>query len=364
MKKLFAILLCVCLMLSVVACAPATNNPTTGATEAPTDPAPVEAEYKLGMGIVVSTASSKTGLAQVDATVATVVTDKDGKIVAARIDVAQNKFDLTADFATEVAKTFETKMELGDRYGMAASPYSPDNNGDGKVLEWDAQAKAFETYVVGKTGAEVAALQTQEVNGHHIAVDEALLTAGCTIQIGDFMAAVEKACKDEQGMTFKTAETFTLGVAAKTTAADSTAATAEAEGVIKMYSDFAATVVAGGKVIATLNDAIQPNVNVDTEGNIVSATFKATKRELKEEYNMAAFGQPNVEGGTVKEWYIQSAAFSNHVVGMTGAEIAAMETKEVNAHQISVDETLLAAGCTMQITGICAVVAQAATNAR
>jgi hypothetical protein len=41
-----------------------------------------------------------------------------------------------------------------------------------------------------------------------------------------------------------------------------------------------------------------------------------------------------------------------------------MQTKEVNNHQISVDEALLNAGCTMQITGICAVVAQAANNAR
>ena len=132
-----------------------------------------------------------------------------------------------------------------------------------------------------------------------------------------------------------------------------------------MYTDIACAVVAEGKVIATLNDAIQPKIAINAAGECTPA-FSATKRELKEGYNMAAYGQPNVEGGTVKEWYIQSEAFSKYVVdkGMTATEIASMETKEVNAHQISVDEALLSAGCTMQITGICAVVAQAANNAR
>ena len=350
MKRLFAIVLCLCMLLTFfVAC---NDEPET----------PAEADYKLGMGVVVSMDSSKTGTAQVDATVATVVTDKDGKIVACRIDVAQNKMTVT-DGAVEATKTFETKMELGDRYNMAA--YGQPNVEGGTVKEWYVQTKAFEQYVVGKTAAEVAAIQTKEVNNHQIAVDEALLNAGCTMQITEFMAAVVKACNDEQGMSFKTAAAFTLGVAAKTTVDSATkAATAEADGVVAMYTDFACAVVADGKVIATLNDAIQPKIGMNAAGEITTKTFTATKRELKEGYNMAAYGQPNIEGGTVKEWYIQSAAFSSYVVGKTAAEIAGMQTKEVNNHMISTEQALLDAGCTMQITGICAVVAQSATNAR
>ena len=345
MKKILAIALCLIMVLAVVAC----------------EKAPAEADYKLGLGVVVSTASSKEGNAQVDATIATVVTDAEGKIVLCRIDVAQNKMAIT-DGAVDTAKTFETKMELGSRYGMEGKV---DNDGNGVMLEWDAQAKAFESYVVGKTGAEVAALQTQEAGGHQIAVDTALLEAGCSMQITDFMAAVAKACADEQGMAFKAVPgSFTLGVAAKTSAADSKAATAEADGLVAMYSDIACAVVADGKVIATLNDAIQPKIDITVAGVPTAQEFKGTKRELKEGYNMAAYGQPNVEGGTVKEWYIQSAAFSSYVLGKTAAEIAGMQTKEVNAHQISVEQALLDAGCTMQITGICAVVAQAANNAR
>ena len=345
MKKILAIALCLIMVLAVVAC----------------EKAPAEADYTLGMGVVVSTESSKTGNAQVDATIAAVVTDAEGKIVLCRIDVAQNKMNVT-DGAVDTAATFKTKMEKGTEYGMAGKV---DNDNNGVMLEWDEQAKAFEAYVVGKTVAEVEAIKTQEANGHQIAVDTALLEAGCSMQITDFIAAVVKACKDDQAMTFKAvAGSFTLGVAAKTTAASSTAATAEAEGSVQMYSDIACAVVADGKVIATLNDAIQPKITINAAGEIVDKTFKGTKRELKEGYNMAAYGAPNVEGGTVLEWYVQSAAFSNHVVGMTAAEIAGMETKEVNNHLISVDEALLAAGCTMQITGICAVVAQSATNAR
>ena len=72
-----------------------------------------------------------TGMLVVDATVAAVVLDANGKIVLCRIDVAQNKMDVTGG-AVDTAKTFETKMELGSRYGMAGII---DNNGDGVMKE-------------------------------------------------------------------------------------------------------------------------------------------------------------------------------------------------------------------------------------
>ena len=357
MKKLFAIVLCICMALSIVACGPK------------------EAEYKLGMGIVVSTAESKTGNAQVDATVATVVTDADGKIVACRIDVAQNKMTVT-DGAVDADQTFKTKMEKGDEYGMAAAVnYGMDWNGDGVVKEWYDQAKAFEAYVVGKTVTEVEAIKTQKLeSGYIIATDEALLSAGCTIQITDFIEAVAKACKDEQGVSFTAvADSFTLGVAANTSAEESTAASEEADGTVAMYSDFAATVVADGKIVAALNDAIQPKITINTAGEIVKAEFKATKRELKEDYNMSPavnYGMDWNGDGVVKEWYIQSAEFSKFVVGKTADEVKAMTTKAAAAegsgagYQISADDALLSAGCTIQISAIKDVVAEAVNNAR
>ena len=349
MKRILAIALCLVMALAIVACGGAK-----------------EAEYKLGMGVVVGMDSSKTGNAQVDATVATVVTDADGKIVLCRIDVAQNKMNVT-DGAVEADKTFKTKMELGDDYNMAK--YGAPNVEGGTVKEWYVQTKAFEQYVIGKTAAEVEAIKLQEVNAHQIAVDEALLNAGCTMQITEFMAAVVKACNDAQGMTFTAVEgTFTLGVAATTSVDSATkAATAEENGLVAMYSDFAATVVVDGKIVAALNDAIQPKITINAAGEIVEKSFTETKRNLKEGYNMSTYGagmDPNGDG-KVLEWYLQSEAFSKHVVGMTADEVAGMTTAANSiGYQMSTDADLVAAGCTIQITSIKAVMAQAAKNAR
>jgi hypothetical protein len=73
---------------------------------------------------------------------------------------------------------------------------------------------------------------------------------------------------------------------------------------------------------------------------------------------------PNGDG-KVYEWYLQSQAFSKHVVGMTGTAVAAMETQTNSiGYQMTTDEALLAAGCTIQITAIKAVVAESCANAR
>ena len=350
MKKIIALILALCLTLALVACGEK-------------QPAPQEAEYKLGMGVVLSMDSSKTELAQVDATVAAVVVDAEGKIVSCRIDVAQNKMAVVGG-AVDTAATFKTKMELGDAYGMAGKV---DNNGDGVMKEWYEQTKAFEAYVVGKTAAEVNSIETQVVNNHNIAVDTELLSAGCSMQITDFMAAVVKACNDDQAQTFKTAATFTLGVAAMTTAAESKAASKDGDGAVKMYTDFAAAVVADGKILAAVTDAVQPQMAINFLGEIVDKSFQATKRELKEGYNMATYGasMDNNGDGKVLEWYVQADAFAKYVVGKTGAEVKAMQTKTLdNGYVISADDALLNAGCTIQITGMTAVMGAACDNAR
>ena len=136
-----------------------------------------------------------------------------------------------------------------------------------------------------------------------------------------------------------------------------------------MYSDFAATVVVDGKIVAALNDAIQPNITINAAGEIVETSYKATKRELKEEYGMAPainYGMDWNGDGKVLEWYLQSAEFSKYVVGKTAADVEAMATKEVEGkgYVIPADDALLTAGCTIQITAIKAVVAQAVKNAR
>ncbi len=320
-------------------------------------------EYTLGMGVVVGLDSSKTGNAQVDATVATVVLDKDGKIVACRIDAVQNKIALGEDGSFTI-KNLLTKMELGDDYNMAK--YGHSLVGNETVKEWYEQAKAFETWCVGKTVSDIENMATQTMdNGYVISNDQALLGAGCTISIVDFRDAVVKACKDEQGVKFEAKGDITLGVAAISADSGSKAATAEADGAVQVYSDFAATVVQDGKVLATLNDAIQPKIAFNFAGEITGKTFVATKRELKEDYNMAKYGHSLVGNETVVEWYLQSAAFSAHVADKTVDEIKNLPTQTMdNGYVISNDQSLLGTGCTMQISGIIDVVVKAAGNAR
>ena len=295
MKKFVTAIILVCMTLSMAACGGSS-----------------EAEYKLGMGVVVSTDSSSDNNAQVDATVATVVTDANGKIVLCRLDCAQNKMDVTGG-AVDTAKTFLTKRELGDDYNMVK--YSD------ATLEWYQQAENFEAYCVGKTADEIAGIETKvNEEGYNVAVDETLY-ASCSISIEDFIGAVVKACSDEKGQTFKASGELKLGLAA-------------------------------------ITDSIQPVVNADKEGKIVDSTFKGTKRELGSDYGMVAYGN------AIAEWDAQAQAFANYTVGKTADEVRAIETTQ-NDHGYSVtaDETLYAS-CTMQITGMMAVLAQAADYAR
>ena len=369
-KVLVIAIVAVVVVLAVVlgvALAGNSSDPTTTTTTTTTTTGggtSTLATYKLGMGVAFG--GHKAG--ESNATVATVVLDKDGKIVACRLDVAQNKYGFDEDEEDIVFTRLVSKMELGDAYGMAGKV---DNNGDGVMKEWYEQAKAFESYVVGKTVAEVEAMTTQFVNNHNISTDDALLNAGCTIDIVDFKAAVVKACKDDQGMSFETDKTFTLGVAVNSEN-NGSAAEDEENYTIKMNVEFAAAVVIDGKIAAALNDAYQPEIVVE-DGEVASTTVGKgeenglkTKRELKEDYAMG--GKPwspdNDGDGRVLEWYVQSAAFSAHVVGMTGEQVAAMTTVEAGGHFISTDADLIGAGCTIQITGLQAVVAESVTNAR
>ena len=127
MKKILAMLLALCMIFALAACGetapaetkpaeePAAEAPAEEPAAAPEEPAeetapeaPAEepaaeepaaeepaaaGEYKLGMGISLNMDSSKEGNAQVDACAAAVVLDPEGKIVAVKIDVAQNKMD-------------------------------------------------------------------------------------------------------------------------------------------------------------------------------------------------------------------------------------------------------------------------------
>ena len=371
MKKILAMLLALCMIFALAACgetAPAETKPAeepaaeapaeepaaeapaeeAPAEEAPTEEAPAEeipaeAAYKLGLGVSLNMDSSKTGNAQVDATTAAVILDEQGKIVAVKIDVAQNKMDIT-DGAVDTEKEFLTKAELGDDYNMVKFSDA--------TLEWYQQAAAFEQFVLGMTGAEVEAMETVvNEEGHEVTTDETLY-ASCSISIGDFKEAVVKACNDEQAATFAGAGGFSLGLAIISKSDESTAPTAEEDGVVKMYSEYAAVVVDGdGVILAAVTDATQPQIKINAAGEIV------TKRELKEDYNMVKFSDATLE------WYQQAKNFTDYATGKTAEELRATETKTNDeGHNVFVDETLYAS-VSISIDGMINVVAKAADNA-
>ena len=180
MKKVLSIVMVLVLVLGLVAC---------GGGDADTD---TDATYKLGLGVSMSLSATDAsedadGNAQQDGTAAAVILDADGKIVACKIDVAQNKMAFTTTGEVlDKDKDFVTKKNLEFDYGMA--PVSTLEEG-----EWFQQIAAFEEYVIGMTADDVAAIKTVESNGHMVPVDETLL-AGCTMQITAFQEAVVDAC--------------------------------------------------------------------------------------------------------------------------------------------------------------------------
>ncbi len=360
MKKFLALLLALVMVLSFAACSqegktsePESNPESVSEPESsePEEPA-TAASYKLGMGVSVSTASSKATKAQVDATVATVVLDAEGKIVAADLDVAQTYMDITDGVANPDSIDARTKKEKKADYNM--KPASP----IGK--EWYEQAEAFCEYVIGKTGAEISALETKEENGHNVAVDETLY-AGCTMDITAFVDAFTKACNDQYAKEFS-ADEFKLGLAAITTSDASTAsATADAEGSANMYTEFAAVVVdKDGKILADLIDTIQPKIGFDAKGEITTVTFNGTKKELRNDYNMVTYG------GAIAEWFEQATTFENYIVGKTADEVNAIATvTNAEGYQVATEaDADLVAGCTMAINGYQESVTKAIANAK
>ena len=133
--------------------------------------------------------ADKAGSVTMITTMCALELDDAGKITAVSFDIAQNKvgFDATGALTGELTGEHPTKKELGDGYGMKAA------SGIGK--EWFEQAEALEDWCVGKTVEEVVTMPTYDKgDGHHTQVpDDVDLKTGCTIDVGSFLDALQKA---------------------------------------------------------------------------------------------------------------------------------------------------------------------------
>ncbi len=335
MKKIFALILALAMVLSLAAC---------GGEKT--------AEYKVGMGVVVSLDASadktedKDAYANIEATYAAVVLDKDGKIVAVDLDAAQTKVSVADGKVLDLdSVSLLTKKELKDNYSMKGV------SGIGK--EWYEQADAYADKMIGKTVEDVKALTLSDTG----APADADLSAVCTVAVGDFNAAIVAACEDAQAKSFTAAEGFKLGLDVDNDLSSSSDYNADKEtnATVKLTATVAAVVTdAEGKVISALLDELQPEVQIDNEGKVADKSYSDTKRNLKEDYGMLAYAE-----NCVGEWYVQGKALTDYVVGKTADEIKAIKTEDERPTDAD-----LSASVTIQIGAYQAVMAQAMSNAQ
>lgn len=129
------------------------------------------------------------GSDRLDTTVVAAVV-RDGKVVSAITDAAYTSisFDITGAVTNSPSSEIKSKLEEGDNYGMAAA--AVDRDGNGKALEWYEQADGFNKTLVGKTADEISGMVGDDGYG-----TDDLLAAGCSISVGDMVAAAVKAAK-------------------------------------------------------------------------------------------------------------------------------------------------------------------------
>ncbi len=313
MKKLFSLALALLMLISVASFAGCGEKSDTNGKA-----------LKMGLGIyavvdnVKNADAEAQGEAKLAINVATVLLDDEDKIVKCAIDTVETtaKFD-TAGKIDDLGEV-ETKYELGDSYGMKSA---------GVAKEWYEQADAFSATVVGKTLDDVKNIKKGDAD---------LTEAGCTIEVSEFVLALEKAVENAKDSEATAEDALNLGVAST---ASVTSATEESDGSAKLSVSVTAAAVSDGKIIAAVSDVVEPTVKVDAKGAAVGeyGTAVSTKEELGDNYGMSAAG--------FKEWYAQNDGFEKEIAGKTADEITGLADSTG-----SPKEALQTAGCTINVS--------------
>ncbi|MBE6654720.1 MAG: hypothetical protein E7608_04605 [Ruminococcaceae bacterium] len=310
-------------------------------------------EGAFGMGVYSYYSSSedateeKDGSATVLHTAAAVLIDKNGKILDIDLDAAEciGEYSVHGSFIEK--EKFSTKKELGDSYGMAK--YGTDRDDNGKVLEWDEQAEAFENIAKGKTLDEIKAL----VSGSYGTED--VIKAGCTIAVSDFVKAIEKAFANAQAYA-EHADEAELGIVS--VQSDCKNASEEADGVNNIETYFAAALKDhDGKVVTMMLDSAEAEIKFDMRGKALTDTSAAipTKNELGTDYGMAKYGTDTNGDGKILEWFEQADVFKSFCKGKTAAQIAGLIYTDGYALP-----DIQAAGCTIYISDMAKAAVKAA----
>ena len=348
MKKFFALALTAALAISMVACSSA---PASSETEP-------EVTYKTGMGTVISVkptnedAAEETGAsAQVNTSIVVATFDSNDKIVSVTIDVAQQtaKFDLEGQPDGEV--DLRTKIEKQGDYGMLKA------SAIGK--EYYEQIEALEAWMTGKTLSEVVGMPTFERDASHTNVpDVEDLKASVTITVQDYLAALQKAYDNAVECAGVPAKTG-LGTVISASVAGEDAEEETGASVQINTNMMAVAVDAEGKIVAAILDVAQQKAAFDLEGKLAGEVDLRTKVEKEGDYGMlkaSAIG---------KEYFEQSKAFTEWMVGQTVAEVAGMPTYERDAsHTACPDVEDLKASVSITVGDYLAALEEAAAMAK
>lgn len=340
MKKILSLALVLVMVLSVAALVGCSGDKKPAGNDA--------AGLKFGLGVVANFGEAKdaegetNGAGEFNTTAVAVLLDAEGKIVSIDLDTAQIKTAWTSEGKIVATEDFRTKYEKGADYNMATFGKDMDKNGDGKVLEWNEQADAFMATAKGKTLAEVKAFMTED--GY---TQGDLATAGCTIHVTDFVAALEKAINSAADSSATANDTLSVALVSSPSYSNKDAS-AEGDGLAQIDTTIVAAVKdAEGKVIVAKTDCTQGKMTFDAAGkSTLDATAEVkTKLELGTDYGMAAYGtKHDGSEGAVKEWNEQAAAFDAALVGKTSADFDALAGDDGYA-----TGDLATAGCTMAI---------------
>ncbi len=324
-----------------------TTETTEAATPAVSNVA-AEGELLTGIGTTVSIDSSADatadaeGVAQVDATIAAVTVDSNGKVAECVIDIAQTKIGISADgkITSDTAAEYPSKRELGDDYGMKAVSTI------GK--EWYEQADAFAAWAVGKTADEITNMSVEQG-----LASDADLAASVSIHVTGFQAAVVEAMNSAVAGGAKAGDKLGLGLT--TNIAKSADATSDAEGTAEAYTTISVLTVDGSGVItSSLLDAVQAKVGFDNTGKITADLTQdvKSKNELGEAYGMKA------ASAIGKEWNEQAASYATWTVGKTLDDVTGLALTEGKV----ADEDL-AASVSVHVTDFNSAIAKAVASA-
>ena len=327
MKRLFAALLALSMILSLTLLSSCSGG-----------------KAKMGLGIVSAVTSldadgDSDGKVDTAYTFAAVLLDAKGKIQNVKIDAIDVSVSFDSKGAVSTAEEFKTKNELGSDYGMVAY---------GKATkEWFEQADVFAEACKGKTLDEVKGLAA--ANGE---AGEALVKAGCTINVADFVKAVEKAVAGAKESTASVKSELSIGVVAKQSSRKD--ATEEGSGVAEITTNVSAVAKNGDKVAASLIECVVSNSGIDEKG-AVTGTKETYKYELGKEYKMSEFGQDANGDGTVKEYFEQIDALTSAMNGKTASEIEALAVSGGYGNS-----DVQASGCTINIGDLISATVKAA----